>query len=90
MNPVLKLLMENNRLTPAQMAKVLGQSEAEVTRQLDELKAQGIYVRAAGKATVAEEAPEAYKDVNEVVRICDGAGISRLVAKMRPVGVMKG
>ena len=44
MNPVLKLLMENNRLTPAQMAQVLGQPEAEVTRQLDELKAQGIFL----------------------------------------------
>jgi tRNA-splicing ligase RtcB len=57
---------------------------------IDKLRAKGIYVRSAGKATVAEEAPEAYKDVNEVVRICHGAGISRLVAKMRPVGVMKG
>jgi tRNA-splicing ligase RtcB len=54
------------------------------------LKQAGIYVRAAGKRTVAEEAPEAYKDVNDVVAICDGAGISRLVAKMRPLGVMKG
>ena len=54
------------------------------------LKRAGIYIRAAGKRTVAEEAPEAYKDVNDVVAICDGAGISRLVAKMRPLGVMKG
>ena len=54
------------------------------------LKRAGIYIRAAGRKTVAEEAPEAYKDVNAVVRICHGAGISRLVAKMRPLGVMKG
>jgi tRNA-splicing ligase RtcB len=54
------------------------------------LKRAGIYIRSAGKKTVAEEAPEAYKDVNQVVRVCDGAGISRLVAKMRPLGVMKG
>ncbi len=54
------------------------------------LNRAGIYIRSAGKKTVAEEAPEAYKDVNDVVRICDGAGISRLVAKMRPLGVMKG
>ncbi|MBM3472419.1 MAG: RtcB family protein [Armatimonadetes bacterium] len=54
------------------------------------LRRAGIYIRSAGKKTVAEEAPEAYKDVNDVVRVCDGAGISRLVAKMRPLGVMKG
>lgn len=54
------------------------------------LKRAGIYIRSAGKKTVAEEAPEAYKDVNDVVRVCHGAAISRLVAKMRPLGVMKG
>ncbi|MGQ9729735.1 MAG: RtcB family protein [Candidatus Zipacnadales bacterium] len=57
---------------------------------IQKLQAAGIYVRSAGKKTVAEEAPEAYKDVNDVVRVCHGAGISRLVAKMRPLGVMKG
>ncbi len=54
------------------------------------LRRAGIYIRAAGKRSVAEEAPEAYKDVNDAVAICAGAGISRLVAKMRPLGVMKG
>jgi tRNA-splicing ligase RtcB len=57
---------------------------------VDKLRKAGIYIRAAGKKTIAEEAPEAYKDVNAVVAVCHGAGISRMVAKIRPLGVMKG
>jgi tRNA-splicing ligase RtcB len=54
------------------------------------LKSQGIYVRAASQKVAAEEAPDAYKNVDEVVRIADGAGISKLVARMKPLGVVKG
>lgn len=57
---------------------------------LQELEARGIHVMAAGMATVAEEMPEAYKDVADVVRIVDGAGLSRRVAQLRPLGVIKG
>ena len=39
---------------------------------------------------LAEEAPCAYKDVSEVVRACEGAGLSRTVARLRPVGVVEG
>ena len=55
-----------------------------------ELERQGIYVRAEGRETLAEEMPEAYKDVDEVVRVTHEAGISRRVARMRPLGVIKG
>jgi tRNA-splicing ligase RtcB len=55
-----------------------------------ELEDQGIFVRARGRETLGEEAPEAYKDVDEVVKAAHGAGISRRVARMRPLGVMKG
>jgi tRNA-splicing ligase RtcB len=55
-----------------------------------ELEDKGIYVKSSGRETLAEEAPEAYKDVNDVVRIVEGAGISKRVAKMRPIGVIKG
>jgi len=34
--------------------------------------------------------PEAYKDVHQVVRVCHGAGISKMVAMLKPLGVMKG
>jgi tRNA-splicing ligase RtcB len=55
-----------------------------------ELEDQGITIRSAGKATVQEEIPEAYKDVSQVVEVVHGAGISRKVARLRPIGVVKG
>src|SRR5574340_216280 len=55
-----------------------------------ELAAQGIYAKAASREGLAEEMPEAYKDVHQVVRVCAGAGISKLVAMLKPMGVMKG
>lgn len=56
----------------------------------DELARQGIVVMAASNATMAEEMPEAYKDVSDVVEAVVGAGISKKVAKLRPMGVIKG
>ena len=55
-----------------------------------ELEDQGIFVRARGRTTLQEEAPEAYKDVDEVVKAAHGAGISRRLARMKPLAVMKG
>ncbi len=55
-----------------------------------ELEDQGIIARAASRGTMAEEIPEAYKDVSEVVDAVVGAGISKKVAKLRPLGVIKG
>jgi tRNA-splicing ligase RtcB len=55
-----------------------------------ELEARGVIVMAAGAGTVAEEMPEAYKDVADVVRVVHEAGIARKVAQLRPIGVIKG
>ncbi len=55
-----------------------------------ELAEKGIIVRGAGKGTINEEISEAYKDVEDVVEVAHGAGISRKVAKLKPLGVMKG
>ncbi|MCK4859224.1 MAG: RtcB family protein, partial [Candidatus Omnitrophica bacterium] len=55
-----------------------------------ELRNKGIIVRTAGRETLSEEAPQAYKDVSDVVDVVDGAGISKKVCRMRPVGVIKG
>ncbi len=55
-----------------------------------ELEDQGILVRSAGKRTLAEEMSEAYKDISNVVDVVERAGISRKVAKLRPLGVVKG
>jgi len=83
MNPVLKLLMENNRLTPAQMAKVLGQSEAEVTRQLDELKAQGIFLGWRPVLNLAKEETGVVRAVIEVkIRPERGGGFNRLAERI--------
>ena len=54
------------------------------------LQNRGIYIRAASKDGIVEEAPGAYKDVDDVVRIAHGAGISKMVARLKPIGVMKG
>ncbi|MFW6206369.1 MAG: RtcB family protein [Gemmatimonadota bacterium] len=55
-----------------------------------EFRERGIEVRAASFATIAEEVPEAYKDVANVVNVVHRAGIGRKVARLRPVGVLKG
>ncbi|HOX39211.1 MAG TPA: RtcB family protein [Candidatus Brocadiia bacterium] len=60
-------------------------------RRIDrEMEKLGILVRAEGRQTLAEEMPSAYKDVDTVVDVVDRAGISRKVARLRPIAVMKG
>lgn len=56
----------------------------------DELEAQGIVVRCPSSGELAEEAPHAYKDVERVVGVVHRAGLARKVARLRPVGVIKG
>ncbi|MFQ6078858.1 MAG: RtcB family protein, partial [Thermodesulfobacteriota bacterium] len=58
-----------------------------ITRELED---RGIIVRSAGRATIVEEISEAYKDVTEVVDVVHHAGISKKVAKLVPMGVIKG
>ncbi|MEW6097367.1 MAG: RtcB family protein [bacterium] len=55
-----------------------------------ELGEKGILVKSAGRETLAEEMPEAYKDVTQVVNVLHNAGIARRVVKLRPLGVVKG
>jgi len=55
-----------------------------------EMAAKGIFVRSKGRETLAEEMSEAYKDVSDVVEVMHQLGITRKVARLRPVGVMKG
>jgi tRNA-splicing ligase RtcB len=60
-------------------------------RRIDkELEGRGVIARAASRKGLAEEQPGAYKDVDDVVDTVHGAGISRKVARMRPIGVIKG
>jgi len=55
-----------------------------------ELMEKGIYVHAHAKRVLAEEFPSAYKNVQSVVDVAHGAGISQKVVKLRPLGVVKG
>jgi tRNA-splicing ligase RtcB len=55
-----------------------------------DLNRQGIRIRAGSMAGLAEEAPMAYKQVEEVIRVVEGAGIARSVARLEPLAVIKG
>lgn len=72
------------------------QSRAEARRSVrgqeikNELESRGIIVRAASLAVVAEEAPDAYKDVDRVVMVADAVGIAKKVVRMVPIAVVKG
>ncbi|MFA6888698.1 MAG: RtcB family protein [Candidatus Woesearchaeota archaeon] len=55
-----------------------------------ELEEQHIYVKAASWKGISEEAPGAYKDIDEVVKVSHDAGIGNLVVRLKPLGVVKG
>ena len=57
---------------------------------LEHLQEKGISIRVASPKLVMEEAPESYKDVDQVVDTCHQAGISKKCIKMRPISVIKG
>lgn len=61
-----------------------------VNKLLDELKSRHIHIRSASRKGICEEAPGAYKDIDEIVRISDEAGIGKMVVKLKPLGVIKG
>ena len=55
-----------------------------------ELEDKGIFVQSRGKRTLMEEIPEAYKDVSQIVEVVHQAGLAKKVARLRPMGVIKG
>ncbi|MBI5239094.1 MAG: RtcB family protein [Elusimicrobia bacterium] len=72
------------------MSRTQALKQVQGRELLNQLKRQGIEVRTDSLRGLAEEAPCAYKDVSEVVEACHRSGISRKVARMRPIGVVKG
>jgi tRNA-splicing ligase RtcB len=74
------------RLMSRKQAKKAAKGRA-VVRELEDI---GIIVRGASKATIVEEMSDAYKDVDNVVNVLHGAGISKKVVKLAPVAVIKG
>jgi tRNA-splicing ligase RtcB len=71
-------------------------SRSEAKRQVrgetlrNELAHDGIVIRAGSLSGLAEEAPQAYKDVDRVVKVVQAAGIARIVARLEPIVVIKG
>jgi tRNA-splicing ligase RtcB len=74
------------RLMSRHAAKKIARGH-NVTAELAEM---GVIVKGAGRATLVEEIPQAYKDVEDVVRVVHEAGIANKVARLRPLGVIKG
>jgi len=72
------------------MSRHAAKKQARGHDVIGELAQQGILIRAAGRATVAEEIPQAYKDVADVVHVVEQAGIGKIVARLRPMAVIKG
>src|SRR5437867_1429378 len=72
------------------MSRTAAVKAARGRRIVDELAQRGVVARAAGFQSLAEEMPEAYKDVREVVDVVHRFGISTRVARLKPIGVIKG
>ncbi|MBI1847549.1 MAG: RtcB family protein [Candidatus Rokubacteria bacterium] len=72
------------------MSRTAAVKAARGRRIADELAAGGVVARATGRDALAEEMPEAYKDVQHVVDVVHRFGISTRVARLRPIGVIKG
>ena len=72
------------------MSRTAAVKEAAGRRIDKELEARGVIARAQSHRGLAEEQPKAYKNVDDVVSVVDRAGLSRKVARMRPIGVIKG
>jgi len=72
------------------MSRTQALKEARGRNISEELRKEGVEVLSRGRETLAEEMPEAYKDVERVVEVMHQAGISTKVARLKPIGVIKG
>jgi len=72
------------------MSRAAAKRQIQGSQLRQDLEARGIHVRAQSMSGLAEEAPDAYKDIDAVIEAVEGAGLARKVAKMRPLAVMKG
>lgn len=87
-------LTESFGSAPHGAGRLMSRHQGAKLMRGDEVRArlaeQGILVQARSRATLAEEQPDVYKDVEEVVRAASGAGLAKPVAKLRPIGAIKG
>jgi len=73
-----------------QLSRTAARKSVDARELMERLEEQGIHVRAKTPNVLSEEAPEAYKDVDDVVRLTQRAGLARPVARLRPLAVIKG
>lgn len=87
-------LTESFGSAPHGAGRLLSRHQGAKLMRGDDVRARlaerGIIVQARSRATLAEEQPDVYKDVEEVVRVAAGAGLARPVARLRPRGAIKG
>ncbi len=72
------------------LSRTAARKGRDVKQVVQSLEEQGIIVRSESKKGILEEIPEAYKDVDEVIEVVHNAGLARKVARLRPMGVIKG
>ncbi|MDO8480944.1 MAG: RtcB family protein [Nanoarchaeota archaeon] len=89
-----KAMKESFGSTAHGAGRVMSRKQASNTWRGEDIQAdlekQQIYIKAASWKGITEEAPLAYKDVDEVVRVSHDAGIGKMVAQLKPIGVVKG
>ena len=73
-----------------QLSRTAARKSVNARALMDRLEQQGVHVRAKTPNVLSEEAPEAYKDVDDVVRLTEKARLARPVARLRPLAVIKG
>lgn len=72
------------------MSRAAAERQTRAEELRTRLKQKGITVMAASQEGLVEEAPEAYKDVKEVIQVVENAGLAKKVVRLRPIGVVKG
>mgnify|MGYP006282604431 FL=1 len=72
------------------MSRFAAKKEFQADKVRNDLAKEKIYIKAASMRGISEEAPGVYKDIDEVIKVSDGAGLAKKVAKLRPICVIKG
>jgi len=72
------------------MSRTAVRKGRDVRQETKKLEEAGILVRSETRDGILEELPEAYKNVDEVIEVVHNAGLARKVARLRPMGVIKG
>ena len=72
------------------MSRTAARKSQFAQKARERLEEQGVIVRSETRDGISEEIPEAYKDVDAVIDVVHNAGLSRRVARLKPIGVIKG